>query len=87
MYVYLEKYGGESLADLINRTHVNTIYLPGFRIPENIEATCDLKAMVAESDILALVYPPRYVPWLLRRVKDSLKPGAYIISFCKVKLR
>ncbi|TGZ59062.1 hypothetical protein CRM22_009292 [Opisthorchis felineus] len=83
MYVYNEKYDGESLADSINRLHVNSLYFPGFKLPENLVASTDLKDIVSRSDILAIAYPAKFVPWLMERVERYVLPTSYFISFSK----
>ncbi|KAF8563898.1 hypothetical protein P879_05897 [Paragonimus westermani] len=83
MFVHDEKYSGESLADSINRMHVNPVYLPGFKLPKNVIASCDLEDIVLHADILAIVYPTRLIPWLLDRLQPFVVPTAYFITFCK----
>ncbi|VDP75482.1 unnamed protein product [Echinostoma caproni] len=83
MFVHNENYEGKSLADVINDKHINPIYLPGFKIPENVLASCNIESVVQKADILAIVYPSRYVPWLLDRIQDTVKDTAYFITFTK----
>lgn len=83
MFVHNEMCGGKSLADVINETHVNDVYFPGFEIPKNVVASCDVHDVVCDADVLAVVYPSRYVPWLLDRIQGSVKDNAYFITFTK----
>ncbi|OLY82830.1 Glycerol-3-phosphate dehydrogenase 1-like protein, partial [Smittium mucronatum] len=43
MYVHCEIYNGRDLTEIINTDKENPKYLPGFKFPDNIVATSDIK--------------------------------------------
>jgi glycerol-3-phosphate dehydrogenase len=42
MWVHEEIIDGQKLTDLINKMHENVKYLPGIRLPDNVQAVPDL---------------------------------------------
>jgi glycerol-3-phosphate dehydrogenase (NAD(P)+) len=50
----------QDVADAINSSHMNSVYLPNFRLPENIIATTNIARMPA-CDFLLLVTPAQHL--------------------------
>ncbi|MFH1709590.1 MAG: NAD(P)H-dependent glycerol-3-phosphate dehydrogenase [bacterium] len=72
----------EDVAKSINELRENKKYLNGFQLPQNIDATTDLKAAVS-SDIIILSTPSQYLRKTLRNMSKFVKKEAIIISAVK----
>ncbi|CAH8609466.1 unnamed protein product [Heterobilharzia americana] len=55
-----EIHEGRSLADWINKDHINPVYLPFLNIPDNVVAKDDVVEVVKDADIIAVAYPCPY---------------------------
>lgn len=66
--VLLQAYEPE-VAEAINRSHTNPIYLPNTNLNPNIRATSDL-ADIIDSDVILMVAPAQHV----RATCKALKP-------------
>jgi len=72
----------EDVAKSINGMRENKKYLNGFQLPQNIDATTDLKK-AAENDILLFVTPSQYLRKTLKNISKFVKKEAIIISAVK----
>jgi glycerol-3-phosphate dehydrogenase (NAD+) len=84
MWVYEEIVNGKKLTEIINETHCNEKYLPGFTIPDNVVAVPDLVETATGADILVFVLPHQFVRRICSQLKGHVKSGAYGISLIKV---
>lgn len=62
------------LAETINRTHENSLYLPGVPLEPALRATGEL-AVMAEVDAVLLVTPAQHLRRVARDLKPWLRPG------------
>lgn len=53
----------------LNKKRINTRFLPGIRIPRNIEITHDLKSAIYEKQLIILAIPSQYIRKVLRKIK------------------
>jgi glycerol-3-phosphate dehydrogenase (NAD+) len=83
MWVYEEIVNGKKLTEIINETHCNEKYLPGFTIPDNVVAVPDLVETATGADILVFVLPHQFVRRICSQLKGHVKSGAYGISLIK----
>lgn len=83
MYVYEEEVRGRKLTEIINTDHENVKYLPGYKLPDNVIATPDVKEAARDADILVINMPHQVLPAVLEKVKDVVKPAAIAISLIK----
>lgn len=83
MWVFEEMVDGRKLSEIINEEHVNTKYLPGIKLPENVIANPDIVETVKGADILVFVVPHQFVKRICDQIKDHVKPGAFGISLIK----
>lgn len=83
MWVYEEEVEGRKLSELINELHENPKYLPGVKLPENVEACPDLVATVEDADILIICAPHQFIRGICKQLKGRVKPGAIAISLIK----
>ncbi len=74
----------KNVADDINTTHENTVFLPGIPLPENIAASTDMSEIIQGISNFVMVVPSNFY----RRVAESLslqlpKHGIKIVSAAK----
>ncbi len=53
----------------LNKKRINTRFLPGIRIPKNIEITHDLKSAIYGKQLIILATPSQYMRSVLRKIK------------------
>jgi glycerol-3-phosphate dehydrogenase (NAD+) len=87
MYVFEETIQEDGkdvkLSEVINRKHENVKYLPGIKLPENINANPDLEASVKDADVLVFLAPHQFVIRQVMAIKDVIKPNAVPVSLIK----
>src|SRR5258708_24343068 len=69
--------------DLVQRmadTRVNDIFLPGYRLPLNVEPVSDLEAAVADAGIVLGVMPSRFARPIYRSMLPHLQSGVRFVS-------
>jgi len=73
----------EAMADAIRETRENQAYLPGFSLPDTLEATADLEYALDGSDLIVCVVPTHGLREVLRDAVPLLGAGAPIVSATK----
>lgn len=73
----------ESLADEVNRSRENSRYLPGYRLHENILATHDMAAAVADAEMIFVAVPSAFFRRVLERMKPHRRPDSLLVSTTK----
>jgi glycerol-3-phosphate dehydrogenase (NAD(P)+) len=58
-------------AESLKKSYLNTLYLPGIKIPDKIFITHDLKEASYKKDFLILAVPSQY----LRSIMEKMRPG------------
>jgi glycerol-3-phosphate dehydrogenase (NAD(P)+) len=71
------------VVESIEKRRVNELYLPEMEIPRIVEATTDLRAAVANAEMLLGVMPAAHARALYEKMRDSVAPGARFISATK----
>ncbi|MFA6217156.1 MAG: NAD(P)H-dependent glycerol-3-phosphate dehydrogenase [Candidatus Omnitrophota bacterium] len=56
-------------SDLLNKKRTNTKFLPGIKIPAQIEITSNLEKTLKNKDIIILAIPSQYIREILRKIK------------------
>ena len=72
----------EEEARVIQGTRENTLFLPGFPLPEDLAVTADL-APIASAQIVVSVIPSEFLRSTLRRIIGHLHNGQFIVSATK----
>lgn len=72
----------KEVTDAINEVHENKKYLNGFQLPQNIEATSDMK-YAADADILVLVTPSQFLRKTLNSLSKHIKNDPIIATAVK----
>ena len=73
-------------ADLVERmiaTRINDIFLAGFSLPANVEATTDLAIALENADVVLGVMPSRFARTLYRAMLPHLRPEMRFVSATK----
>jgi len=70
-------------AELVNRTHENPDYLPGFPLNPGLSATSVLEDAVEDIDILFVAVPSKSFREVVRQVSSGLSSDALVISLTK----
>ena len=71
------------IAETIQRTRVNEVFLPGFQLPGNIAATSSLEAALGRADIVLGVMPSHVARGVYGRMLPLLSPTANLVSATK----
>ena len=61
----------EGYSKLMAKTRLNPKFLPGIKIPHEVQITSDIKAAVTNKDILVLAVPAQYTRGVLKKVKGK----------------
>ena len=72
----------EEEARVIQGARENTLFLPGFPLPEDLAVTADL-APIASAQIVVSVIPSEFLRSTLRRIIGQLHNGQFIVSATK----
>ena len=73
----------KDLCNEIREKRQNSLYLPGFNIPESIHPNNSLNDTIAGNDIILLVVPTHVVRHIAKNLATSLKPDSLIINASK----
>lgn len=73
----------EELVETINETGINDMYLPGYSLGDNLTATNDIHACVADKELILSVPPSHVVRRVVSQVADSIPVGVPIVSATK----
>lgn len=73
----------EDLAERIQHTKINDLYLPEVNLSENLQITSLLKAAVSKKQLLLFVTPSQVTRQVLQQVLPDLLPQALIVSASK----
>ncbi len=71
------------LAERIRQTRVNDVYLPGFALPNHVEALSDLGAVLDGAEVVLSVVPSHVTRVLYRQMLPYLKPEVRFVSATK----
>lgn len=73
----------EKLANEVNALHENRNYLPGYTLSPRITATHDMRAAVAESDVIFVAVPSSSFRAVVRDMMVHARPDAILVSTTK----
>lgn len=73
----------KDLAARMVETAENDLYLPGFRLSDNLSCTSDLEAAVAGKDLVLLVPPSQVMREVIRQALPHLKEQALVVCASK----
>jgi glycerol-3-phosphate dehydrogenase (NAD(P)+) len=71
------------LAERMERTRQNDIYLPDYELPSNIKPTCEIYDALVHADVVLSVMPSRFVRPLYRRMGPYLRPDMRFVTATK----
>lgn len=67
----------------INDNRTNSVFLPGFTVPDQLSASADLEKVVAESDLILSVVPTPYVGRVIGSVAHAFREDQVLVSCSK----
>lgn len=73
----------EEAAEEIAARHTNERYLPGFKLPEQLQATADLEKAVVDADVLVVGVPSKAFRSTLNEAKEWVRPWIPVVSLTK----
>ncbi|MDD4569964.1 MAG: NAD(P)H-dependent glycerol-3-phosphate dehydrogenase [Tepidanaerobacteraceae bacterium] len=73
----------QELADEINETQENNVYLPGAKISQKLNISTDLCKVVSEADIVIMSVPSHAVRIMAKKIRGCLKNDTIIVSASK----
>ncbi|MFH1010815.1 MAG: NAD(P)H-dependent glycerol-3-phosphate dehydrogenase [bacterium] len=71
------------LAEEMNRTRENRLYLPGVRLPESVIITHELGEALADADVILLTVPCQVVRAVCRQIAECRPRARYLVSGVK----
>ncbi len=71
------------IREQIEQSRENKIFLPGFKLSENIHPTNDLKTVVQDKDLLLLVVPSHFMRQVSEKIREFIKPDTVLVSASK----
>jgi glycerol-3-phosphate dehydrogenase (NAD+) len=86
LWVREKQVNGKKLTDVINKTHMNSRYLPDVLLPENLVATPKLADVVKDATVIIMVTPHQFLHTViseLQRKPGTITPGARCVSAIK----
>ncbi|KAH9385198.1 glycerol-3-phosphate dehydrogenase (NAD+) [Nematocida major] len=83
LWIYEEKVGGRNLTEIINMDHVNTKYLPGVSLPENVQALSSVEQAVEGAEIVLLTVPHEFLDGILNSMKGKISKSAILVILTK----
>jgi glycerol-3-phosphate dehydrogenase (NAD(P)+) len=67
----------------INNKRTNERYLKNITIPENVEASTDIAAVIEGAEFIVLAVPSHVIRMVASKIKEFVSPGQIIISIAK----
>ncbi|GLC44857.1 hypothetical protein PLESTM_001654900, partial [Pleodorina starrii] len=83
MWVYEEEYEGRKLTEIINETHENPKYFPGFDLGPNVVAVPSIVDAAKDADLIVFCAPHQFMHNICKQLMGKVKPGAVAISLTK----
>ena len=80
--VNLWVHNGERTREMVTARE-NTEYLPGFKLPRNVEVCSELNSALEEADVVLYVVPSRYLRQTAQFLRNSLPLNAKLVSATK----
>ncbi len=73
----------ENYTKIMAKNRINSKFLPGIRIPREIEITNDLKKAITHKDIIVLAIPSQYTRNILKRIRGNFSKNTIFLSVTK----
>ena len=73
----------EDIANEVNKTHENSQYLPGYSLSENVVATHEMEAAVADSDLVFVAVPSSSFRSVVQQLRRCIDKSAILVSTTK----
>jgi len=73
----------DNYSKIMAKSRLNPKFLPGIRIPRQIEITSDLKKAVINKDIIVIAIPSQYTRGILKKIKRYFNSSTIFLSVTK----
>jgi len=73
----------ENYTKLMVKTRLNPKFLPGIKIPKDIQITSNIKTAVTDKEIVVLAIPAQYTRGVLKKIKGSFSEKTVFLSVTK----
>lgn len=73
----------ENYTKLMVKTRLNPKFLPGIKIPKDIQITSNIKTAVTDKEIVVLAIPAQYTRGVLKKIKGSFSKKTVFLSVTK----
>ncbi len=73
----------ENYTKLMVKTRLNSKFLPGIKIPKDIQITSNIKTAVTDKEIVVLAIPAQYTRGVLKKIKGSFSKETVFLSVTK----
>ncbi len=73
----------KEVVEAINQERMNPVYLPGYRLHDNIEATSDLNEAVFKARYVLNAVPTQYIRSVFTRLRPYIRNEAIVVSVSK----
>ena len=73
----------ENYSKIMDKSRINSKFLPGFKIPKEIEITADIKAAISNKEIIVLAVPSQYTRSVLKKIKNKFSQKTIFVSVTK----
>jgi glycerol-3-phosphate dehydrogenase (NAD(P)+) len=67
----------------IQEARENRIFLPGVRLPDGLQASTEIREVVAEKEMVLSVVPSQFVSSVFGRVAEAIHPDVQVVSASK----
>lgn len=71
------------VVESINRTHENSMFLPGVRLEAGLHAFADPREAVADAPVIVSAPPSHAVRSVVNRIRGVVRPGTLVVSATK----
>jgi len=73
----------KNYSKILQKSRINDRYLPGFKIPKEINITHDLDESVSDKNIIVLAVPAQYLRSVIKKVQPSELKNSILVSVSK----
>jgi glycerol-3-phosphate dehydrogenase (NAD(P)+) len=71
------------VVDSVRRSRENRLFLPGFRLPDDVAVTGDLEAALADVDVAVIAVPAQHLRAAITAARPFVPPNAVVVSVAK----
>lgn len=73
----------ENYTKIMAKSRINFKFLPGLKIPKEIQITADIESAIKDKDIIVLAVPSQYTRSVLKKIKNCFSKKLIFVSVTK----